>query len=141
MTTTADANRRLIRQLWDATDSRKDPAAVERFLAPGYVRHSSEGDYTGEDFARLLAELYRGFPDLSSDVADIVAEGDRVAFRWVSVGTHLETYMGVPATHKRITATGITISRIEDGLIAEDWASWNKVNVLYDLGIIPLGRS
>jgi steroid delta-isomerase-like uncharacterized protein len=140
MTTSREANRGTILALWDATDRLKDPAAVDRFLAPNYVRHSSEGDYSREDFARMLADLYRGFPDLSSSVADLIADGDRVAFRWVSVGTHLDTYMGVPATHKRITASGITISRFHDGVIAEDWASWNKVNVLYDLGIIPLRR-
>jgi predicted ester cyclase len=47
--------------------------------------------------------------------------------------------MGVPPTHKRITATGITISRLEGGRIVEEWASWNKVSVLHTLGIIPIG--
>jgi predicted ester cyclase len=48
--------------------------------------------------------------------------------------------MGVPPTHKRVTAEGLTISRFSDGRIAEEWASWNKVAVLHRLGIFPIDQ-
>jgi steroid delta-isomerase-like uncharacterized protein len=132
------ANRRLVLEAWNALDRDRDLTAIERFFAVDYVRHSSEGDYTREGLAKMLGGLFAGFPDLSTVTEDVICEADRVAYRWVSTGTHLGPYMGVPATHKRVVATGITISRFEEGLIAEDWASWNKVSVLHDLGIIPI---
>jgi steroid delta-isomerase-like uncharacterized protein len=131
-------NRQLVLDAWNALDRDRDLTAIERFFAPGYVRHSSEGDYTREGLAEILRGLFAGFPDLSTVTEDVIGEGDRVAYRWVSTGTHLGPYLGIPATHKQVVATGITISRFEHGLIAEDWASWNKVSVLHDLGIIPI---
>jgi predicted ester cyclase len=74
-------------------------------------------------------------------LSEIVAEGDLVAWRWVGAGTHEHSYMGVPATHKRVGAEGLTISRFRDGLIAEEWASWNKVTVLHRLGIFPIDQT
>jgi steroid delta-isomerase-like uncharacterized protein len=138
MSTTPDANRQVILGLWETIDRDRHLGGIDRFIAGSYVRHSSEGDYSRDEFAQAIGDLHAGFPDLSSTTEETIAQGDKVAYRWTSVGTHLATYMSVPATHRQVTATGITISRLEDGLIVEDWASWNKVNVLYELGIIPI---
>lgn len=124
---------------WTEIEDEGHADAIERFFADDYVRHSSDGTYTRDEFRDVLKALHDGFPDMKFSFADSVEDGDRVAYRWESVGTHLGTYMGVPPTHKRITATGITISRFnEEGKIVEDWASWNKVSVLHSLGIIPI---
>lgn len=130
----------LIAEIWRVLDVERRLDQVDRYFDPAYVRHSEEGDYSREEFAAVLAALHAGFPDLTSEVADVVCEGDRVAYRWVSEGTHRGEYMGVPATNRRVRATGITISRFgPDGRLLEDWASWNKVSVLHALGIIPIG--
>lgn len=132
--------RKLINDAWNAVETERRLDAMDRFFTEDYVRHSSEGDYTRDGFRDVLAALHAGFPDLVSTTEDTVVEGDRIAYRWTSEGTHLGEYMGIPATKKRVTARGITISRIApDGRIAEDWASWNKVSVLHALGVIPIG--
>jgi len=131
--------RTLVDDAWNLLDNERRLDEIGRFLTDDYVRHSSEGDYTRDGFRAVLAALHAGFPDLVSSIEDAVVEGDRIAYRWTSEGTHLGEYMGVPATRKRVNAHGITISRIApDGRIAEDWASWNKVSVLHALGIIPI---
>jgi predicted ester cyclase len=87
-----------------------------------------------------LANLYFGFPDLKRIQYDVIAEGDRVAYRWEATGTHLGEYMGVRPTGQPVVARGMVMVRFENGLIAEEWASWNRASLLHDLGIIPLGR-
>jgi steroid delta-isomerase-like uncharacterized protein len=134
----SERNRQVVLEAWGALDSGRDASVMSSFFADGYIRHSGEGDYSLDEFAAVLNDLYAAFPDLSTDFPQVVAAGDKVAWRWVSLGTHLGPYMGVPPTHKRVTASGITISRLVDGVIVEDWASWNKVSVLHDLGIVPL---
>ncbi|MFT3865153.1 MAG: ester cyclase [Solirubrobacterales bacterium] len=129
----------LMAEIWRRLDDEHRLTEIERYFADDYVRHSSEGDYDREGFVAVLEALHGGFPDLTSRVVDAVAEGDRLAYRWISEGTHRGEYMGVPATGRTVTATGITISRFDaDGRVAEDWASWNKVSVLHTLGIIPI---
>src|SRR5438093_673588 len=104
-------HRAFLQQAWDVIDGQRSLEAMDYYFAPDYVRHAGDGDYTREEFRDLLAALYEAFPDLRWEIADSVAERNRVAYRWVSEGTHLGTYLGVPPTHKVIGASGITISR------------------------------
>ena len=45
--------------------------------------------------------------------------------------------MGMPATGKQATVTGITIDRIADGRIAESWDNWDTLGLMQQLGAIP----
>lgn len=130
-------NAELLRTLWDDV-SRRGPAAMRDYFSPNYVRHSSERDYTREEFIQIMIERHEAFPDLVSRTVDVVAQEDRVAYRWESTGTHEGLYQRIPPTHRQVKAQGITISRIIDGQIVEDWASWNKNSVLHSLGILPI---
>lgn len=126
--------------MWRALDDEQRLDQMDRYFSDAYIRHSQEGQMSREEFREALAALQAGFPDLRTRISDAVVEGNRVAYRWSAVGTHEGTYLGAPATHKEIEATGITIATFGgDGRIEEDWASWNKVSVLHPLGIIPIG--
>lgn len=130
---------RLVREVWATVRPGGDLAAVERLLADDYVRHSAGGGRHGRnEFVAMMRTLHESFPDLDTRIDDLVADEARVAYRWTSTGLHTREYMGVPATQRRITAAGITFARIRDGLIAEEWTSWNKTSVLHTLGIFPL---
>lgn len=137
----ADAldNETLVREAWKALAPAHDLTAIAAYFADDYIRHSSDGgDYTRDDFKGVLEALHTGFPDLEVEVQDVVANGDRVAYRWRSMGTHRGEYYGVPPTQRRIVASGITFGQVSGGKIAEEWASWNKVSLLHNLGIIPI---
>jgi steroid delta-isomerase-like uncharacterized protein len=138
-TSTANINRELVLEAWRVIGSRRDTAAVEKYFATDYIRHSFSASYSRDDLRRILENLRQGFPDLETVNVDVFGQADRVAYRWEATGTHLGSYLGVPATHKRISAGGINIARIENGLIAEEWSSWDKVSFLHALGIIPIG--
>jgi len=45
--------------------------------------------------------------------------------------------MGLPATGKSITMTGIEIFCIEDGRVAELWGEANLLGLMQQLGIVP----
>ncbi|CAG7612014.1 ester cyclase [Leucobacter soli] len=134
------SNKDVLVDLWSRVDNHGEIEAMDRLFAPDFIRHGGKGDQTLEDFKRILNGLHSGFPDLRSEVVDIVEEGDRVAYRWVSTGTHLGDYLGAPPTGRTVTASGITISRFENGRIVEDWASWNEVSVLHSIGVLPIDR-
>lgn len=133
----SDAVSAWLRHVWQQIHA-SEAKSMQQFFADDYVRHSSEADYSRDDFVSTLRERHEAFPDLVSTIEDIVVDGDKLAYRWTSTGHHEGTYLGVPPTGKLVTASGITISRIQDGKIAEDWATWNKVSVLHSLGVIPI---
>lgn len=138
MTDSTDYHQRLI-ETWSVLDDQGRVERIGEFFAPSWVLHTSEGEYTRDQFAEFLAGVQQAFPDLVSRIEDVVGEERRVAYRWTSEGTHLGEFMGIPPTSRRIKAMGIAISHFDDeGRMVEDWASWNGFSILHSLGITPI---
>jgi steroid delta-isomerase-like uncharacterized protein len=83
------------------------------------------------------------FPDMSTTVNDVVAEGDRVVVRWTVRGTNTGKGNGLPATGKKIEVSGFSIFRMADGRIAESWGMFDTFGLFRQLGLTenPLGKS
>src|SRR5437868_8955984 len=70
----------------------------------------------------------QAFPDLRLQVERLIAEGDWVTALWTFRGTHTAGgYAGLPATGTPIEMRGITIWRIVDGKIREEWSSFDEL--------------
>jgi predicted ester cyclase len=50
----------------------------------------------------------------------LIAEGDKVVWRWVSRGKHSGALQGMPATGKEFALQGISIVWLEVGQFAEN---------------------
>jgi predicted ester cyclase len=84
-------------------------------------------EYRGLEGVRRSTGLYRRlFDDLAFDVVDQVAEGDRVASRWVLTGSN---------RGRSVRLSGITISRLREGRIVEDWSAFDGLELLRALGV------
>ncbi|MET0820315.1 MAG: ester cyclase [Aeromicrobium sp.] len=134
------SNKHHVTQMWSELEQSQDLAVLDRYFDPDYVRHVGPGRQTLSEWKLTLGALYAAFPDLVTDVKIAVAEDDWVSYKWISHGTHSATYFGVPPTGKAIHATGITLNRFERGRIIEEHSSWNKVDVLHTLGILPISE-
>jgi predicted ester cyclase len=86
---------------------------------------------------QLMPAWYTAFPDGHAALEDLIAEGDKVVWRYTFRGTHQGEFMGVPATGKVVTYTGIIISRIAGGKFVEDWESFDALGLMQQLGAIP----
>ncbi|MDQ2683464.1 MAG: ester cyclase [Chloroflexota bacterium] len=104
---------------------------LEELVGPGYLFHCPDGDLYGPDGARLhLSELREAFPDLVMELLDTVAEGDRVARRFVLRGTHLGPFVGLPPTGQPVEIPGMAIDRIADGQLVETWITLDVLTLL-----------
>jgi steroid delta-isomerase-like uncharacterized protein len=100
---------------------------ARRLYADDFVDHVNAMEFRGQDGVRESVSLYRRlFPDLSLTVEDQVEEGDRVASRWTMRGTH---------RGRAVELSGITISRLVDGRIAEDWSYSDSLTLVRQLGL------
>ncbi len=68
----------------------------------------------------------------------MLAEGDKVVSRWTAHGTHQGALMGIAATGKHVTVTGITIDRIARDQVVESWTIFDALGMLQQLGVVPL---
>jgi steroid delta-isomerase-like uncharacterized protein len=72
---------------------------------------------------------------MSADL--LIAEGDLVTVMWTGRGTNTGTGNGLPATGKSLAARGITIWRIVDGKITEEWSAFDQLSIMQQLGLLP----
>jgi predicted ester cyclase len=45
--------------------------------------------------------------------------------------------MGIAPTGKQVAVAGLTISRVENGRVVEEWTNWDTLGMLQQLGAIP----
>jgi predicted ester cyclase len=50
---------------------------------------------------------------------DLIAEGEKVSYRWTARGTHRGAFLGMAPTVKQMTTTGIVIERLINGKFTE----------------------
>jgi predicted ester cyclase len=70
-------------------------------------------------------------------IEDIVAQGDKVAARFVEHGTHNGEFMGIAPTGRQATWTEIGILRIEGGKIVESWYETDMLGLMQQIGALP----
>jgi predicted ester cyclase len=90
-----------------------------------------------EEFKRDIAEIRRAFPDYAGTNVDQIAEGEKVANRFVFLGTHLGEFEGVAPTGKRVEFVGHSIDRMVEGKIVESWVAVDMLGVMQQLGAVP----
>jgi predicted ester cyclase len=104
-----------------------DLNALDEFIAPELA----------EELKRDVAEIRRAFPDYAGTNVDQIAEGEKVANRFVFLGTHLGEFEGVAPTGKRVEFIGHSIDRVVDGKIVESWIEVDMMGVMEQLGVVP----
>ena len=85
---------------------------------------------------RTVTAWRSAFPDLRFTLEDLLVEGDKVVARWTCRGTHHGVFRGMAPTGKRVTFTGMTLSRMAQGKIVEQWTVEDGVSLYQQLGIL-----
>jgi steroid delta-isomerase-like uncharacterized protein len=133
-----EQNKELVRAAFGGLD--EVMAAHDRLYHPEWTGHFPGMPPLDLDGHRQYSETMAvAFPDLERTIDDLVAEGDRVVARWTARGTHSGDLMGVPPSGVVATSSGITVFRIADGRIAEEWSESDMLGLLQQLGAIPGG--
>ena len=134
----SEENKTLARRSWELV-SHHNPDALERVYAADLVWHEPDQDVQGLEEAKQFYSMYlTAFPDLNATVEDVISEGDKVVTRYTIRGTHQgEIEEFGPPTGKQVEIKGITIHRIEDGKIVEEWERYDNLSVLRQLGLVP----
>jgi len=127
--------RRLVEEVWN----KKNLDLIDEIIAADYVDHTlPTGVPPGREGAKAFIGAYlNAFPDLKITVEDMLAEGDKVVTRWSATGTHTGELLGIPATGKQVTVTGLDITRFSGGKSVEYWGQFDQMGMMQQLGVIP----
>ena len=135
----AAENSALVRRFVEEIFNQGNLEVAEEILVPDYQHHDPTTNEFGSgiDGFKQMITIYRQSFDLKIVLEDQVATEEKVVDRWTGYGTHQGEFMGLAATGKKITASGISIHRMAAGKIAETWNNYDALGIFQQLGIIP----
>src|SRR4051812_2043186 len=118
-----EENLDLIRR-FNQTPGAKDLSLLDELIAQDYVAHGGDQEIRGRDgWKQFLLAGAEEFGDSESGIDELIGNGNLVAERW---------WIRAAAGVRR----GITIHRIENNKIQEDWVVWQDT---YNDGASPQG--
>jgi predicted SnoaL-like aldol condensation-catalyzing enzyme len=134
----SDDNERLVRRFFEEFCNDRRPEVADEIVAEGYVAYGPQAPpAAGPDGVKERVGLYQDAVDGHWEVQEIFSAGDRVVARWIGSGTHQGELMGVAPTGAGIEVDAISVFRIEDGKIAEEWTVWDALGLMQQVGAVP----
>jgi predicted ester cyclase len=121
-------------RLWfDEVWNRRDAGRIRTYMAPDGIAHAV--DETGADahgpaaFEVFFERFLDSFSDIHFTMHDVVEAGPMAAGRWTARLTHSGPGLGVAPTGQTVTVSGMSMVRVEDGLIREGWNEWDRLGM------------
>ena len=131
-----EQNKALAKRAFEELLSKGQFELAEQFYAKDFLNHGIHRDITFNEDQDFLRGWHQAFPDLSIAPDKLIADGDLVAVYWIARGTNTGAGNGLPATGKKVEQSGITIWRIVDGKIKEEWSAFDQLSMMKQLGLL-----
>ena len=123
-------NKAIVRH-WNEEIWRGSETIYSEVIAPDCIFHWMGGP---REIRETISRIRSVFPDIEVIIEDQFGVTDKVATRWRLYGTHLGELWSIPATKQQITYTGITINRLADDKIVEEWCEADLLGILEQIG-------
>jgi steroid delta-isomerase-like uncharacterized protein len=131
-------NEAVVRRFFEEFCNGRKGELAEDLVTDDYVSHGPQAPPAdGPDGVRERVGLYQESVDGHWNIEDLMSVGDRVVARWIGTGTHRGELMGIEATGNSIEVEAISIFRMADGKIAEEWTVWDALGLLQQVGAVP----
>jgi steroid delta-isomerase-like uncharacterized protein len=138
--TLQEQNKDIAKRTFEEILSRGHYELAQQLYAKDFVNHGIHSNATFEEDQTALKGWHAAFPDVVITPEKLIAEDDLVTIYWIARGTNTGTGNGLPATGKRAELAGITIWRIIDGKIKEEWSAFDQLSMLRQLGLLPADK-
>ena len=128
----------LVRRFFEEFCNDRHAELADELIAEDYLAHGPQAPPAeGPDGVRERVGLYQESVDGRWEVQEIMSVDDRVVARWIGRGTHRGELMGVDPTGRPISVDAISVFRIANGKIAEEWTVWDALGLLQQVGAVP----
>jgi steroid delta-isomerase-like uncharacterized protein len=127
-------NKEIVRRFMDECWNKGDQQAMRDLIADKCRYHDPA--FPGvENLQQHIMTCRSGFPDLTFTTEDMLGERNEVVVHWTVRGTQRGPFLGVQPTNRACTVSGTSITRVEGGKIVENWADWNVLTLMQQLGV------
>lgn len=102
-------------------------------LAENYYQHNPDVKQGLAGIQERTKQFETIFADVAVTIDDIVSEDDKVVARFNWSGIHVGEFLGIAATHKKVSWSGTDWWRIENGKLAEHWDNIEWASLMQQL--------
>jgi predicted ester cyclase len=141
----SEANKEIVRRVLEEYWHNGDEAIIDELFLDDFVNHDlsnpeQRGRKAFKEWGNGISTAFNtGFPGWRVTIEDLVAEGDRVAKRWILRGTHKGEYFGVAPTGKQVAMRAVTIYHFAGGKVKEIWWNYDIFGLMQQIGAISTG--
>jgi steroid delta-isomerase-like uncharacterized protein len=132
-----EANKQLFRGWMEEVWNKRQPAAIERYLAPNFIEHNQNIPPGLDGRKQFVTAVQAGFSDYHGEVEQLVAEGNMLVVRVLWTGTQDGPFLGQPASGRKLSFRTADFFRIENGKFAEHWDVVDSLPRAIALGLVP----
>jgi len=132
---TPEEHKTIVRRFFDDVWKKQRLQVVDEVFAATVLLNGQP--VPREAIKQVVTARRVAFPDIHVTVEDQVAEGDKVSTRRTWQATHRGPYRGIAATGKRVKWAQISIVRLVEGRIVEDWPVADELSIFQQLGHLP----
>lgn len=136
---TTESNKQVMSRFLEFINTASE-ALADELISPDAVFHvpgRADPVKGPEGYLEIIAMMRSGFPDIQWSLEETIAEGDKVAARFIMRGTHKGPFFGVPATGRAIQVQAMNIYRLSDGKFVEERGQPDLLGLLQQIGAIP----
>jgi len=97
-------------------------------------------DFKGLEASKeYIADTRLAYSDIQITYEEMVAEGNRIAYRytWQANHTGISPSLPIPPTGKQIRLTGCVLVHVENGKVVEEFDHSDYLGFLQQLGVVP----
>src|SRR5580658_5659702 len=136
---TPENNKLTMQRFTEFINTASEKLAAE-LISPDAIFHvpgRSEPMRGPAGYLAIIGMMRGSFPDIQWTLEEMIAEGDKVAARFIMRGRHRGTFFGVPPTGKPIEVQAMNIYRLSDGQFVEEHGQPDMLGLLQQIGAVP----
>jgi steroid delta-isomerase-like uncharacterized protein len=132
-----EQNKALIRDLYEEWNNRNADVLLELHAPNAKYHHPSVGSepILFEEAIEQMKMIWDAFPDITIDIEDLFAEGNKVIVRFIARATHTKDFGGIPATGIMTEVSAMEMFHIKDNRIVEVWEISDRLGLMQQLGM------
>jgi predicted ester cyclase len=135
--TVEEENKAVVQRFYEEVFNQGREEVLDEIIAPDYIDYGHEP--LGQDRKEQNKISGGGaaiFSNTHYTIDEMLAIGDRVITRWAGKYNHTGDFLGIPASGKPVSLSGISIYRVENGKIQETRNAVNWLGLLQQLGVV-----
>jgi predicted ester cyclase len=125
-----EMNKAVARRVFDEILNQGKFQVANEIYAPDFVNHGLHRDASLQEDQSWARWEKQACPDLTVTADLIAADGDLVTVVWRAHGTNTAAASPLPATGIKVELKGITVWRIVDGRIHDEWSSFDQLRII-----------